>query len=727
MRGRKNYGKLKRAFALLLVALFVVNCISHIASAGNICIAQEVHEQQLTVRVTRSSGDIIENSGSSLIEAVGGEEAAVDITVLEILSGTVMNEDWGNIVKFEKLTEFLVSDIVRSEAVTLSGSRDLQDPGLFPQTIKRVELPHGVKEVGIHTFNQCSCLEEVKLPESVVTIGIGAFYSCINLTSVKLGGGLKNIRGSAFYMCQKLKKIELPDTVAKIDTAAFSMCYELEEITMPATQQTQLGGLVFSHCYKLARMNIIISDTGNVEPLSVPDDDNFRDCLDSRQIFFYTKKGIPLSHATTPTWEQAKDAYLAVEDGDTMDTKWYGWEIGKADPVYEMTVKTDGDGKTVLKTEETTVATEGNAVQQILIKDGHTAELTFVPEEGCSLLSVSIDGETVTVTGNTYRISDVGDNHTVNVSFSKKLTTTPTPSPTSSPTPEPTKSPVSEPALEPGATPETTPIAVSTIEPAMEPTVSPTPGQTIMPTPVPGKDVSDIANGLGVSGETAEKIQAVAKDLDVSKDTILVTDKTITSQKTDKDIKGAYFARIQARVSQITQNNVKLVWNKVKGADGYLVYGNRCNTKKWIYEYKLTKTIKDSSKRSYIERKCKKGSYYKFVVRAYKNIDGKKVTIAVSKTIHVVTNGGKNGNAGSVMVNKTKISLKKGKSIRLKAKETKKKKKLRHHRQICFESSDPKVASISRNGVVKGKKKGKCNIYAYAQNGIYKKVKIIVK
>ena len=44
----------------------------------------------------------------------------------------------------------------------------------------------------------------------------------------------------------------------------------------------------------------------------------------------------------------------------------------------------------------------------------------------------------------------------------------------------------------------------------------------------------------------------------------------------------------------------------------------------------------------------KKGKYYKFIVRAYKVVDGQEITLAVSKTIHVATNGGKKGNAKAV-------------------------------------------------------------------------------
>ncbi|MBO4999058.1 MAG: Ig-like domain-containing protein, partial [Lachnospira sp.] len=49
------------------------------------------------------------------------------------------------------------------------------------------------------------------------------------------------------------------------------------------------------------------------------------------------------------------------------------------------------------------------------------------------------------------------------------------------------------------------------------------------------------------------------------------------------------------------------------------------------------------------------------------------------------------------------------------------------HRKIKYESSNTKIASVNGKGVVKAKKKGSCDIYVYAQNGVYKKIKITVK
>ena len=44
-----------------------------------------------------------------------------------------------------------------------------------------------------------------------------------------------------------------------------------------------------------------------------------------------------------------------------------------------------------------------------------------------------------------------------------------------------------------------------------------------------------------------------------------------------------------------------------------------------------------------------------------------------------------------------------------------------------YESSNAKIAMVSSKGVIKGIKKGTCYVYAYAQNGMAKKIKVTVK
>lgn len=55
------------------------------------------------------------------------------------------------------------------------------------------------------------------------------------------------------------------------------------------------------------------------------------------------------------------------------------------------------------------------------------------------------------------------------------------------------------------------------------------------------------------------------------------------------------------------------------------------------------------------------------------------------------------------------------------------KKKLPNHRKVSYESTNKKIATVSKKGVIKGKKKGTCYVYVYVENGISNKVKVTVR
>ena len=235
------------------------------------------------------------------------------------------------------------------------------------------------------------------------------------------------------------------------------------------------------------------------------------------------------------------------------------------------------------------------------------------------------------------------------------------------------------------------------------------------PVKIADKEVSDLTN-------VSEEVSETSELADIPKEVQAVTDESIAKQ-TSEDVKGAVFNTLRARATKLTNKTITLKWNKVSKADGYKIYGNQCGKKN---HYKLLSDV-EKNKTSYTQKKLKKGTYYKYVVAAYKVVDSKKVTIAVSKTIHATTTGGKYGVAKSVKVNKTKVTLKKGKKFTIKAKEIKQNKTIKRHRVIAYESSNTKVATVSKKGIVRAKSKGTCYIYVYAQNGAYKRVKVMVK
>ena len=270
--------------------------------------------------------------------------------------------------------------------------------------------------------------------------------------------------------------------------------------------------------------------------------------------------------------------------------------------------------------------------------------------------------------------------------------------------------------------PNPTPSTPSTPSTPATPSIPANPAPSAPPL-TPGE--STIANSYGVDSATAKLIYIYLTQNNISSETSSLTEKVMTGTpvKGDGDYKGSNFGLLKAKTTKITKKSVTVKWNKVKNADGYIVYGAKCGAKS---KYKVLKVVSGKTT-SYTQKKLKKGTYYKYNIVAFKNINGAKVTTAVSKKIHATTLGGKYGVAKAVKVNKTKATIKKGKTFKIKASEIKKDKKIRRHRAICYESSNTKIATVNSKGKVKGVKKGKCTIYVYAQNGVYKTVNIKVK
>lgn len=194
------------------------------------------------------------------------------------------------------------------------------------------------------------------------------------------------------------------------------------------------------------------------------------------------------------------------------------------------------------------------------------------------------------------------------------------------------------------------------------------------------------------------------------------------------------FGKLKLRSTKQSINSITLTWNRVKGADGYMIYGNLCNSNGKVYKYQKLRTVTNGETRSWTHTELKKGTYYKYVVKAYKLINGKRVVTDTSVSIHAVTKGGKYGVAKGVSVTKIgnrkntlNISLSQGKSTQITAKEVRQDKPIRHHRNLCYASSNAKVATVTPSGKITATGKGTCKIWVYAQNGVYKTITVSVK
>jgi hypothetical protein len=188
------------------------------------------------------------------------------------------------------------------------------------------------------------------------------------------------------------------------------------------------------------------------------------------------------------------------------------------------------------------------------------------------------------------------------------------------------------------------------------------------------------------------------------------------------DLPGTVFSALRLRSSKQTKSMIRLAWTAQSGARKYVVYGTQCKTD--AYE-KLGETSASSFDATIIGgAKLKKGTYHKFIVVA---VNGNNDVVSTSKTIHVVTKGGKNKNHKSVKVTKpkkAKVTMRVGKTQKIKAKAVGS--RVKKHVGLRYESTNPAIASVSGNKIY-ANSPGKCVVYAYAQNGKSKAIKVTVK
>ncbi|MCR5337676.1 MAG: InlB B-repeat-containing protein [Lachnospiraceae bacterium] len=250
----------------------------------------------------------------------------------------------------------------------------------------------------------------------------------------------------------------------------------------------------------------------------------------------------------------------------------------------------------------------------------------------------------------------------------------------------------------------------------------------------------------GASGDKGETKESDKK----------IEDPFLDTDESEADVKGMEFGVLFPGCGKVTATSIELKWKKVDEADAYYIYGSLCNHANRKYTYKRLATITDKNQTRWTAKKLKKKSYYKFYIVAVRYVNGEEVLVSKSKRLHITTLNKTYGDATGLKVTAPKkvkvrignkylktevlkdrytIILKHGQTIKIKAKEFNKNKKIRHHKTIGFESSKPSVAVLSqikrtegyRYMKIRGGKRGRCQLYIYAQNGKYITLNIDVK
>ena len=178
------------------------------------------------------------------------------------------------------------------------------------------------------------------------------------------------------------------------------------------------------------------------------------------------------------------------------------------------------------------------------------------------------------------------------------------------------------------------------------------------------------------------------------------------------------------------KTQIVVSWTKMENVDGYDVFLVECSRENEPDDH-LYKSV-SAKKNSLTIRGLKKGKTYKLRVKAYVKKNGKKYYYGDKYTMHVIVGGVKGDytNVVEITPKKTQLKLTVGQEKEAEVTltgEVKGKKPLAHGGgALSYRSSNPAVATVDKNGVVKGMRAGTCTIEIRANSGVTASVKIRV-
>ncbi len=153
-------------------------------------------------------------------------------------------------------------------------------------TITKVVIPNGVKEIKSSCFQKCENLKEVDLPDSVESIEGWAFAGCKSLSSIRLSDKLQTINECTFYNTYGLREITIPDGVKRIEHGAF--CGSgIEKIDLPEN----LEYIGYSAFDSTNLKEVVVPENVNIDEVGW--DAGFNDCKQLERIEFRGNTYLP--------------------------------------------------------------------------------------------------------------------------------------------------------------------------------------------------------------------------------------------------------------------------------------------------------------------------------------------------------------------------------------------------------------------------------------------------
>lgn len=169
----------------------------------------------------------------SIPESIEYESGETTIKVGETNNYSFSNVDYIEDIKFKGFTE-KVPDLILFNAYSL----------------KSVELPNTITEIGTFAFCSCENLTSINIPTSLTYIGDYAFTGCTVIEHIDIPNSVSYL-GDGCFKETNISSINIPDIIDRIGDETFSKCSYLTSVTIP-NSVTFIGNAAFFNCNNIS-------------------------------------------------------------------------------------------------------------------------------------------------------------------------------------------------------------------------------------------------------------------------------------------------------------------------------------------------------------------------------------------------------------------------------------------------------------------------------------------
>ncbi|WP_444354900.1 leucine-rich repeat domain-containing protein [Prevotellamassilia timonensis] len=234
----------------MVLMFLLLNCFASYAAN------EDLITKQITLKLTEAGTlpDAIGSSKKYLVTnlKIIGEINGTDLRFIREMAGCDVKgyRISGNLSVLD-LSEarFVAGGDSYYDAIGCYTSNDIMGKYAFCgcRSLKSVNIPSSVTEIGDLAFRDCSSLTSVNIPSSVTSIEESTFSGCSSLTSVNIPSSVTYIGDGVFSGCSSLINVNIPSSVTRIEGGAFFGCSSLTSVNIPSSV-TSIGEWAFDDC-----------------------------------------------------------------------------------------------------------------------------------------------------------------------------------------------------------------------------------------------------------------------------------------------------------------------------------------------------------------------------------------------------------------------------------------------------------------------------------------------